>query len=158
MSDQPETTEATPSTRYLPQLGDMLLITQGGLTVYVAPDGQPQPVNLVVIGTPPEGAVATFVVTASSPSGNQTKVSLQALNMGSYWSPGQNAAGQTYPIVLGPTPQTFIITASVDGYTIQTAFSPPGPFIHAYDPGTQVLTYGHDSPLIQGLFDIAVVG
>lgn len=136
------------------------MITQGNSQVYVAPLPTPEGVvNLVVVGTPPQGAVSTFVVTACENSGNQVKVSLQGLNMGVYWNAGQNEASQAYPIVLGEAPETFIITGlPPSDYTIQTSFSPPGTFIHAYDPGTQVLTYGHDSSLIQGLFSIQVVG
>jgi hypothetical protein len=92
--------------------------------------------------------------------GNQAALSLQPQGMQSYWSAGQSTAGIMYPILLGANPGQFILTDEGQGQiSIQNvATPPPGPFIHAYDSGTNVLTWGHDAPLIQGVFNIEVLG
>jgi hypothetical protein len=122
----------------------MIMFTQAASTVFAVPDGE----NFMVVNAlASPGAMSTFVITECEYNGEQAKVALQPLQMsGFYWNTGQNLANLPYPITLGPTQETFILTGSSDGVTIQTAFTPPGPFIHGYDTGTQVLTYGHPSP------------
>jgi hypothetical protein len=147
------------------QDGAMVMFTQANSTVYVAPAAEPGGViNLVVTGKPPQGAISTFILTIQGTDGETTKALLQPEGMdGFYWVTGQNIVGLAYPIILGPSPETFILTGSIEGgeITIATAFSPPRPFIWGYNPatGARVLTYGHDQPfLIQGVFDLQVVG
>lgn len=163
MSNQTETTNSGFDASHGQLDGGMIMLTQADSTVYIAPIAEPGGVvNLVVRGTPPPGAISTFVVTIQETDGETTKVSLQPLGMDGYWVTGQNIAGLAYPIIVGPNPETFLLTGSLLGgqITIATAFSPPGSAIWGYNPqtGASVLTYGHESPLIQGLFDLLVVG
>jgi hypothetical protein len=142
------------------QTGAMVTITQDNLTAYVVWTGPLPGQYAIANGTPPQGAISTFVLTVYGWSEGLTKVSLQPFGMdGYYWTAGQNVEGIAYPITLGPEQETFILAETIDEYTtIQYTVTPPGPYIHGYDSGAKLLTYGHDQPLIQGLFEFQIVG
>jgi hypothetical protein len=143
-------------------VGAMITINQASRQIYVTSLNSPQgPVNVLASGTPGPSANNIFIVTMYSFNGtNEAKISLQPNKMaGNFWMPGENVVGLSLPIVVGPAAGQFLLTDTGQGLTIQNTFAPPGPYIHGYEPSViGLLTYGHDQPLIQGLFAISVVG
>lgn len=107
----------------------------------------------------PQGGNYTFVVTMYEYNGsNEAKISLQPLGMpGYYWVAGQSVGELINPILLGSAPGEFMLTDVGQGaISIQNTFSPPGPYLRG--PVGRILSYGFDQPLLQGFFNIQVVG
>ena len=143
----------------------MITITQSGRQVYVTPlDDAP---GVYGIAAGPMGAGAgpsTFVITMYSfDGGNSAKLSMQPLGMqGYYWVAGENTGGLLYPILLGSRPiGEFLLTDMGQGALSMetTVGGSEGSFIRGFSWATGgILTYGHDTPLLQGIFQIQVVG
>jgi hypothetical protein len=144
-------------------VGSIISITQSGRQVYVTPlDDAP---GVYAIAAGPMGAGAgpsTFVITMYSfEGGDEAKLSLQPFGMpGYYWAAGQNTGGFLYPILLASEGEHLHLTDMGQGaLSMQTSFSPPPPFVRGFSWQTGgILTYGHDAPLLQGIFQIQVVG
>jgi hypothetical protein len=156
------TTQTTPSPILSTlSVGALIAINQSGRQVYVSPlDDAPGQYG---IAAGPMGAgPSTFVITFYAFNGaDQAKLSLQPFGMqGYYWVPGQNTGGFLYPILLGSTPAHFLLTDMGQGaLSMQNTKSPPPPYVRGFSWATGgILTYGHDAPLLQGIFQIQVVG
>lgn len=138
-------------------VGTMIYLTQGNInaTVVPIPEGGG---SAIAMNPPAEGANTLFVITMYEFNGiNEAKVSLQASGTEAFWVPGESSSGLTNPILLGPEPGQFLLTDTGDGViSIQNTFAPPAPYIQ--NGVGNILSYGFDQPLIQGLFNIEVAG
>jgi hypothetical protein len=159
-----KTTQTTPSPILSSlSVGAMITISQSGRQVYVTPlDDAPGQYG---IAAGPMGAGAgpsTFVITMYSfDGGNEAKLSLQPLGMPNYyWIAGQNTGGLLFPILLESTADHFLLTDMGQGaLSMENTVSPPAPYVRGFSWATGgILTYGHDAPLLQGIFQIQVVG
>jgi hypothetical protein len=142
-------------------VGSLIAINQSGRQVYVTPLDD-APGQYGIAAGPIGPGASTFVITYYSFDGaDQAKLSLQPFGMqGYYWVAGQNTGGFLYPILLGSTAAHFLLTDMGQGaLSMRNTKSPPAPYVRGFSWATGgILTYGHDAPLLQGIFQIQVVG
>jgi hypothetical protein len=95
--------------------------------------------------------------------GPSAKANVKSLrpNIPGYWNSISDADGLSNAIVIGPRPETFILTAippTNARFTFATAYSPPPPQIKAVPfSGSNYLAFGFTSSLMTS-FDVLVIG